>query len=183
MTRSEARALLDRYVHTDWLKKHSIASAAVLETLAERLGEDGALWWAAGLLHDVDFDETQDPHVHGRRGAEILRAHGVEEPILQAVQAHNAEGLGLERVSRLDWAITCGESVTGLVVATALVMPDKKLASVEGEGVVKRMKKKDFARKVSRERIQLCERIGLPLDEFIGLAVQAMKRVAVEIGL
>ncbi len=183
MTRSEARNLLNRYVHTDWLKKHSIATAAVMEALAGRLGEDTGLWWVAGLLHDLDFDETQDPQVHGRRGAEILRAHGAEEPILQAVQAHNAEGLGLERRSRLDWAITCGESVTGLVVATALVMPDRKLASVEGEGVVRRMKKKDFARKVSRERIQLCERIGLPVDEFVGLAVEAMKKVAGEIGL
>ena len=183
MTRSEARALLDQHVHTDWLKKHSIASAAVMEALAERLGEDAELWWAAGLLHDLDFDETQDPAVHGRRGAEILRARGVEEPLWQAVQAHNAEGLGLERTGRLDWAITCGESVTGLIVATALVMPDKKLASVEGDSVAKRMKKKDFARKVSRERIQLCERIGLPVDEFIGIAVQAMKKVAGEIGL
>ncbi len=183
MTRSEAADLLDRHVRTDWLKKHSIATAAVLEALAERLGEDAQAWWTAGLLHDVDFDETQDPQVHGRRGAEILRGHGVEEPILQAVMAHNAEALGIERTSRLDYALTCGESITGLIVATALVMPDRRLASVQADSVVKRMKKKEFARKVSRAHILLCGRLGLPIEEFAGIAVAAMQKVAGELGL
>ena len=97
--------------------------------------------------------------------------------------AHNAEGLGLERRTTLDFALTCGEAITGLIVATALVMPDKRLASVTGESVVKRMKKKDFARKVSRESILLCGRVGLGLEEFAALAVAAMQGVAGELGL
>jgi putative nucleotidyltransferase with HDIG domain len=183
MNRSEARLLLHEQVSSDWLRKHSLASAAIMEALARRLGGDPDAWWIAGLLHDLDFDQTQDPARHGLAAAELLRARGLEEELVGAVLAHNAEGLGLERRTTLDFALTCAESVTGLIVATALVMPDKRLASVTGESVVKRMKKKDFARKVSRESIMLCERAGLSLEEFAALAVAAMQGVAGELGL
>jgi putative nucleotidyltransferase with HDIG domain len=183
MDREQAKRLLDEFVTSDWLKKHSLATAEVMAGLAVRLGQDPEAWWVAGLLHDLDFDLTQDPAVHGRRAAEILRERGAGEELAAAVMAHNAEGLGVERRTPLDFALTAGESITGLIVATALVMPDKKLASVSGESVVKRMKKKDFARKVSRERVLLCERVGLPIEEFASLAVAAMQRVARELGL
>ncbi len=183
MTRSEAIRLLEEHVASDWLRKHSLASAAIMEAMASRLGEDPEAWWLAGLLHDLDFDHTQDPAQHGLKAAEILRSRGLAEELVTAVMAHNAEGLGLERRTRLDFALTCAESITGLIVATALVMPDKRLASVTGESVVKRMKKKDFARKVSRESILLCTRAGLSLEEFAELAVGAMRGVAGELGL
>jgi putative nucleotidyltransferase with HDIG domain len=183
MNRQEAEGLLDRYVSSDWLKKHSRATAAVMEALADRLGQDREAWWTMGLLHDIDFDITQDPGEHGARGAEILRQHGFGEDFIAAVKAHNAEGLGLKREKIVDFALTCGESITGLVVATALVMPDKKLASVKSASVVKRMKKKDFARKVSREAIMLCEDIDLSVAELAELAVDAMQKISSELGL
>lgn len=183
MNRQEALALLDEHVRSDWLRKHSLAAAAIMHRLAQRLGEDPERWWVAGVLHDLDFDITQDPALHGRRSEQILRDHGVDEQTISAVLAHNAEGLGLQRQSRMDFALTCAESITGLIVATALVMPDKRLASVGADSVVKRMKKKDFARKVSRESILLCEQIGVPLEEFAALAVEAMRGVAGELGL
>jgi putative nucleotidyltransferase with HDIG domain len=183
MKRAEALALLDRHVQSDWLKKHCLATAAIMEALARRLGGDPESWWSAGVLHDLDFDRTQDPSRHGLETAELLRAEGEQEDTIQAILAHNAEGLGLQRTSTLDFALTCAESVTGLIVATALVMPDKKLASVSAEGVLKKMKKKDFARKVSREHVMLCERIPMPLPDFVELSVVAMRGIAPELGL
>jgi putative nucleotidyltransferase with HDIG domain len=183
MNRQEAENLLNQYVNSDWLKKHSLATAAVMEDLADRLGQDREEWWTMGLLHDIDFDITQDPAEHGLQGAEILRRHGFSEDFVSAVMSHNAEGLGLQREKVVDYALTCGESITGLVVATALVMPDKKLASVKPSSVVKRMKKKDFARKVSREAIILCEKIDLSVAELAELAVAAMQRISADLGL
>ncbi len=188
MTRKEAEDLLKQYVTSAWLIKHSQASAAVMASLARRLKEDDPNikeeeWWAVGLIHDLDFDMTQDLTEHGLKTGEILQKRGDSEELIKAVLAHNAEGLGLERQTRLDFALTCSESITGLIVATALVMPDKKLASVKASSVVKRMKKKDFARKVSRENIGLCKKIGLSIDEFAELAVGAMKDVSDELGL
>ena len=121
--------------------------------------------------------------VHGRKSEEILQALGVSQDIIRAILAHNADGLGLQRTDTLDYAITAAESITGLIVATALVMPDKRLASVKPSSVVKRMKKKEFARKVSRESILLCEQAGIPLEEFSTIAVEAMQSIAGELDL
>ena len=183
MNREQAQQLVGRYIHSDWLRKHSLAAAAIMERLAVRLGGDPDTWWIIGILHDLDFDLTQDPAIHGLKSREILEELGVSEQITNAIMAHNAEGLGLQRSSTLDYAITAAESITGLIVATALVMPDKKLSSVKPASVIKRMKKKDFARKVSRESIQLCEQAGIALEEFSAIAVAAMQDIAEELGL
>ncbi len=183
MTKKEAEELLNQYISSNWLKKHSIATAAVMAALAERLKQDVETWWIIGMIHDLDFDMTQDPAVHGKKTAEILKKRGESEETIHAIMAHNAEGLGIVRETTLDYALTCGESITGLIVATALVMPDKKLSSVKPSSVIKRMKKKDFARKVSRECIMLCERIGLDIEEFAEISVRAMQNVSGELGL
>jgi putative nucleotidyltransferase with HDIG domain len=166
------------------LRKHCLASAAVLAALAERLGEDPETWAVAGMLHDLDYAETAErPDRHGLAAAEMLAGEDLPPEVLQAIKAHNAEALGIQRQSRLDLALTCGETITGLVVATALVYPDKRLASVKPKSVTKRMKEKSFAASVNRDHIRLCEELGIPLAEFAALAVEAMRGVSDDLGL
>jgi predicted hydrolase (HD superfamily) len=184
LSREEAMALFRENVKSDYLTKHCLASAAVMEGVAERFGKDRDTYWCMGLLHDLDFDRVKEPDKHTRETVRILEEKGVKDPrILHAILSHNQEGLGVERKGWLDFALSCAETITGLVMATALVMPDRKLASVEPASVAKRMKKKDFAKQVSRENILQCERIGLPLDELCALAVAAMRKIAPQLGL
>jgi len=184
MTRDEALGIVEGWVQEEALRKHMIATEAIMGALARRFGEDEEMWKLAGLLHDIDFEKTRDdPGRHGLVAAEFLSQNGVPDEVVQAVKAHNAEALGMERSSRLDFALTCAESITGLVVAACLVLPDKRIAGLKPSSVRKKMKKKDFARNVSRECIMLCERIGLELDEFTQIAVEAMKGVGDELGL
>jgi predicted hydrolase (HD superfamily) len=89
----------------------------------------------------------------------------------------------VERRSKLDFALTCAESITGLVVATALVYPDKRLASVKPKSILKRMKQKDFARRVNRDQVKLCEEIGVELADFADLSLRAMQGISEELGL
>jgi uncharacterized domain HDIG len=171
--------LFNERVTADNLRKHCQATRAIMEKLAERLGENKVIWGWAGLLHDLDFEETKDaPEKHGLVTARLLAEQGVNETIISAIKAHNAEALGIPRVSALDYALSCGETVTGLIVAAALVRPDRKLAGVEPKTIRKRMKEKAFARNVNRERIMLCEYLGLSLDEFISLSLEAMKEIS-----
>lgn len=166
------------------LRKHCIATEAIMRRLAQRLGENEELWGWAGRLHDLDFEETKDePARHGRESAAWLTALGASPDMVRAIQVHNAEALGLERETKLDYALTCAETITGLIVATALVQPDKKLASVKAKSVRKRMKEPAFARNVRREHILLCEHIGLDLEEFISLSLEAMQGIADRLGL
>jgi len=184
MTRDEAYALLCEHVKAGNLRKHCLATEAILRALARRLGEDEELWGIVGLVHDLDFEQTADaPAEHTRITCEILGRKHFPPEALQAVKEHNAEALGIARESRLGIALACGETITGLIVATALVYPDKKLASVKASSVRKRMKKKDFARAVSREIIGECERLGLPLDDFIALSLEAMQSISPALGL
>jgi len=182
--RNGALALLDEKTNTEWLLKHCFASEAVIRAMARRLGRDEELWGLIGLLHDLDFDETKEtPEIHGVRTAEWLADSGLPDEALQAIRGHNAESLGLERSSELDFSLSCSESITGLIVAAALVRPDRLLAGVKPKSIRKRMKEKAFARNVDRDQIRECEKAGVPVDEFIELALEAMKAIAGEIGL
>ncbi|HPD15350.1 MAG TPA: HDIG domain-containing protein [Planctomycetota bacterium] len=184
ITRDEAFALLSSHVQAGTLRKHCLATEAILRALARRLGEDEALWGIVGLVHDLDFEATANaPAEHTKATCDILRPLGFPDHALQAVREHNAEALGIPRESRLGIALACGETLTGLIVATALVMPDKRLASVAARSVLKRMKKKDFARNVSREIIGECERLAIPLEDFVQLSLTAMQGVAGDLGL
>jgi len=184
LSRDQALELFKTHVVTDHLTKHSLASAAVMEGVAERFGKNRDTYWCMGLLHDLDFDKVKEPDSHTLLTVELLREAGVrDEIILHAILSHNQEGLGIRRETWLDYALSCAETITGLVMASTMVMPDKKLASLKPSSVKKRMKKKDFAKKVSRENILQCEKIGLELGDFCKLAVESMLRIAPDLGL
>jgi predicted hydrolase (HD superfamily) len=70
-----------------------------------------------------------------------------------------------------------------MISATALVYPDKKVASVAPKSVKKRMKAKEFARSVNRDHILLCEQIGISLDDFISISLGAMCGISDRLGL
>jgi putative nucleotidyltransferase with HDIG domain len=179
-----AWALLREHVRAEGMIRHCLASEAVLRALARRLGEDEELWGLAGLLHDLDVEITgADLSVHGLKSAEILSAKGYPPELVEAVRLHNEGAHGVKRSARLHKALAAGETITGLITATALVYPDKRLSSVKASSVVKRMKEKGFAASVDRGVILECEQIGLPLPEFAELALGAMRGISGQLGL
>ena len=72
MDRAEAWELLNSKVKEDYLIKHSLASEAIMRALAKKLGHDEDLWGIAGLLHDLDFEETkEEPKRHALVAAPV----------------------------------------------------------------------------------------------------------------
>jgi putative nucleotidyltransferase with HDIG domain len=184
MNREEALALLKEYVRNDNLIKHCLATEAVMKALAERLGEDVEKWGLTGLLHDLDVELVQgDPTKHSLETIRILREKGVDDEILQAIRMHNAEAHGETRSQIFHHALAAGETITGLIVATAMVYPDKKIGSVKPKSVKKRMKEKRFAAGVNRDIIMVCEKLGMDLDEFLPLCLEAMQGISDDLGL
>ncbi len=181
MNRTEAWDLVRTMVTNRNLLKHMLATEACLRGLARRLGADEEQWGLAGLLHDVDYDQTKDNTArHGLVGAEILRQKGVDEEIVHAVLAHVQE---VPAETMLDQALLAADPVTGLIVAAALMHPTRKLASVDTEFIMRRFKEKKFAAGANREQIQTCTSLGLSLEEFMGVCLAAMQGVAAELGL
>jgi uncharacterized protein len=184
MTRPEALELLKKYIKNEKLLYHSYASEAILRALAKRLGEDEGRWGLAGLIHDIDVEITNaNPKTHSLEAEKILTELQVDPQVIDAVKMHNEEATGLPRNSKFQHALAAGETISGLIYATALVYPDKKITSVKAKSVVKRMKEKAFAATVNRETILECEKIGLSIDEFAEIAVNAMKEIGADIGL
>jgi putative nucleotidyltransferase with HDIG domain len=181
MRREEALGLVKEMVSEQNLRNHMVATEAVMRALAEHFGEDPEKWALAGLVHDLDYNETvNDFPRHGFVSSQILREKGVEQDILDAVVAHAGHK---ERVTLLDKALYAADPVTGLVVAAALIRPEKKLELVKLKSLKKRFNEKQFARGANREQIMSCEEMGVSLDEFLELSLRAMQGVAAEIGL
>ena len=174
--------LLNKHVSNPKMIAHCLASEAVLRELARKFGEDEDVWGIAGLLHDLDVEITNaDPKSHALVAAEMLQNILPAEAV-DAIKMHNEEATGMPRTTRFQHALAAGETITGLIFATALVYPDKRIASVKPKSVVKRMKEKQFAASVNRDTIMECERIGLSLDEFVQLSLNALIPIAPTLG-
>jgi len=183
LTRNEALAFLKENVKAENMLKHSLASEAVLRAVAGYLGENVDEYGIAGLLHDVDVEITNaDPFTHGPYAEKILKGK-ITDDMLDAIVMHNEVATGKKRSTRFQHALAAGETITGLIMATTLVYPDKKIASVKTSSVTKRMKQLAFAASVKRENILECELIGIPLDQFAELSVNAMKEISDSLGL
>jgi putative nucleotidyltransferase with HDIG domain len=185
MQREEALELLHANLKSENLLKHCYATEAVMRRLAREAGEDEELWGLTGLLHDLDLEITgDDMSVHADTAARMLEERGAPPEMVDAVRMHNAEGLGLgERTTVLQHALASSETVTGLIVAAALVRPDKQLAGVKVSSLRKRMKEKAFARGARREVIAECEQAGFELDAFLAMALEAMQGISDDLGL
>ncbi len=183
MTRDEAYALLKENLHNKNLIKHCLAVEAVMRKLADYFSEDREKWGLAGLLHDIDYDQTaSEPEKHSLLGGEMLEEIGLDEEIIYAVKAHNAIH-GLPRLKLIDKALYASDPLTGLIVAAALIHPDKKLSSIDTDFVLNRYGEKSFARGADRDIIASCSEMGLELEEFISLSLEAMQEISKELGL
>lgn len=182
-SRNAAWQLLTEYTTKPGLLRHAQAVEAAMRAYALRFDGDPERWGLTGLLHDLDYERWPDPADHPRRGAEILRAHGYPEDVVYAILTH-AEYLGLPRKSPMDKALFAVDELTGLITATAMVMPAKSLATVSLDGVLKKWRSKDFAKGVRREDIAAgASDLGVALETHIAFVLVALQGVAADLGL
>ncbi|MZP29372.1 HDIG domain-containing protein [Heliobacterium undosum] len=182
-SREAALALLAQYNSNRNLFNHMLACEAVMGALARRFGADEARWRLAGLLHDIDYDQTKDdPLRHSQVGADILAEAGYPNDVVYAVRVHN-DAHGLPRMSMMDKALYAVDPLTGLIVAGALIKKEKDVRLIDTEFLLKRFKEKGFARGARRDQIEACSEIGLSLDDFISIGLAAMQAIAADLGI
>ncbi len=183
MTREEALELLRKHVKKQNLLKHMIAVGGIMRRLAQHFGEDEHRWELAGLLHDLDYEYTnENPEEHPEMGVQMLRKEGFnDEEVLHAILAHNNK-VPLETL--MDKALYVSDPTSGFIVACALIRPEKSLDAIDVPFMLRRFKEKSFARGASREQMKMCkELLGLELEEFLQLSLEGMKLVRNELGL
>lgn len=186
MNREKLLEIINQQIENKNIVKHMLAAEACMRALAKRLGAENQEEWAmAGLIHDLDYQDNVPPEKHGTLMTEILAKEGIKLPenILHAIAAHNWHYTGVKPESLMDWALFTCDSLTGLIVACALVK-GKKLANVTVETVLKKFPDKRFAAGTRREDIKMCqEKLGIPLEEFIEICLRAMQEISDELGL
>lgn len=187
ITRKQALALLEQKIPQKNLINHCLAVEAFMRALARHFHKDEDLWGMAGLLHDADWEVTRNtPTEHTLKTIEWLgELNETNKELINAILSHAHHVTGKEGPKTLlEWALYCGDELTGLIVATTLMQPTKKLADVSVESVLKKFKTKAFASGVDRTQIALCEeKLGIPLKKFIEICLTAMQRIAPQLGL
>ncbi len=180
--REQALKLLHKNMQSVNLRRHCYAVEAAMRVLAKRFKGDEEKWGIVGLLHDGDYEKTKDaPEKHTLLVAEWLKKVGeTDEEVLSAILSHNYAHTGENPPkNKLEWSLYCCDELTGFIVAVALVRPDKKLASVTVDSVLKKWNQKAFAAGVKREQIEECKpRLEIPLREFVGMTLVAMQGIS-----
>ena len=183
MTREEALALVRQYVKNEGLVRHMLSVEAAMRFYAENFSEDVEYWGLVGLLHDFDWEIHPTLDQHPQDGAPMLRERGVPEEIIQDILSH-ADHLNMPRNTLVRKAVSACDEITGLITAVALVRPSRSLYDLEPSSVKKKWKDKAFAAGTSRtEMEQAAREFGIELWEHVGNVIQAMRRIAPELGL
>lgn len=181
----QAKKLLDENIKDEITKLHCIESEAIMRACAKYFGEDEEKWGIIGLLHDIDWDKTKDDiKNHTVLAVDILKDAGASEFLISAVLSHTygnetcGNNQDKKRSTKLEHCLVASETLTGLIVANALMQPDKKLASVKLSSLKKKFKNKSFARNCDRELIKECEKAGMELDAFLEIGLKALQDIS-----
>ena len=189
ISREQALNFLHAHMENRNLRRHCYAVEAVMRALARHFSAKGEeeKWGIVGLLHDADYEMTKDkPEKHTLMTVAWLKELGeTDEEITRAISSHNYSRTGkMPPKTKLEWSLYCCDELTGFIVAVTLVHPDKRLASITVDSILKKWDQKSFASGVKREQIEECEpRLEIPLKEFIQIALGAMQSIAEDLGL
>jgi putative nucleotidyltransferase with HDIG domain len=186
-TRDEAYALLCEWVESVSLRRHMLAVEAALRAYARLYGEDEELWGITGLLHDLDYERHPDMedqvNGHPRTELRLFRERAYPAALIHAVEAH-ATFLGVPRESKLDKALLACDELTGLILATVYVRPDKDIRQVELSSVKKKWKNRKFTEAIDRdENLHFINDLGVDFDEHVTRVLTAMQGIATELGV
>ncbi len=188
MDRDAAMAIVREHTENENLVKHMLAVEAAMRAYARKYGEDEEKWGVVGLLHDFDYeghpnDQQVPDEGHPSWGVSRLREKGYPDDVCEAILGH-APYTGAPRETWMAKTLYAVDELTGLIVATALVRPNRSLDEVDVASVKKKWKDKSFAKGVHREQIEEgAEELGEPLDELIQTTIKAMRGIAGDLGL
>jgi len=181
--RTKALNILQEYTKSNSLLKHAYALEQVMRKYAEKFGEDIEKWGITGLLHDFDYEKYPTAEEHPFVGNKILKEQGYEKDILEAIMGH-ADYTGVARKTLLAKTLFACDELAGFIFAVTYVRPSKSITEVKPKSVIKKLKDKGFAAKVSREDINKgIEELGVDRTEHIQFVIDALKEKASELGL
>lgn len=180
LTMETARQLLATTTTEDHLFEHAIGVSAAMGAMARHFGADEEYWKAVGYLHDYDYEQFPEEHLH--HTAEPLREAGVDEESIRAILSHGWEFCtDVKPETDMEKSLFTVDELTGLVGATARMRPGG-LSDLEVSSVKKKFKDKRFAAGCSRDTIREgAQRLGWELNDLFEKTLKAMQSCEDEI--
>lgn len=189
MIRADAYETLTTFIKNPNLIKHHLACEAIMIALCKKLNPkaDDILinkWGNVGLLHDADYELTKEnPEKHTLVLEEKIGKQ-LDRDVMYAIKAHNFAHTGVDPKSLMDWSMYACDELSGLIIASALVHPDKRLSNIDVAFILNRFNDKTFAKGASRAQIKLCEsKLHIPLEEFIKICLNSMQNISSALNL
>ena len=185
--RDRAIELLNEHIKNKNLVRHNLAAGALLKALAFHFGKESEAgnWELAGLLHDLDWEKTEeDPAVHTSLTAKVLQENNFPPEVIEAIKRHNRAAGNPLPETLLEKVLYYTEEITGLIVASTLILPSKKIADLTVDSVLRRLKEKSFARGIDRELLkEMPNQINISMEELISIALKTIQEMSEELGL
>lgn len=195
ISKEDALKIIKSKVKNENIIKHMFALEALMGAVWEELVKKGKTgkelggskeeWMMAGLLHDGDYTKEVPVEKQGIEISKWVREKGFELPenVSHAMASHNF-ATGVKPEGLMDWSCFIGDSLTGLIVASTLVLPSRKISDLTVGSVLKKFKSSSFSKGTRRQDILLCkEKLGFSLEEFIKLSLKAMQEISNNLGL
>lgn len=169
VSREKSIELLNTYVENESLNQHCRMVAVAMEAYALDLGKstnEVEEWWAAGLLHDLDWEKFPDEHPN-KAINEILPEFGYPGSVLNAIKAHAPERTGKEPETEIERYLFACDEISGFMNAVSLMRPTG-FEGMKVSSVTKKLKTLNFAANVPREDIRKgANLIGKELNDHI----------------
>ena len=184
MDRTQALELVNSWTTNQNLVKHMLCVEACMHGLAAHFNEDEDLWGVTGLVHDADYESN--PTEHPWILIKELEKNQENPLMVQAIKAHAWQWSekSPEPTSNMDWSLYCCDELSGLIIASTLVLPERRLSKLTVESVLKKFPNKSFAKGVHREHIQLCEeKLGIKLPDFVAICLKSIQKISVSLDL
>lgn len=186
----QATELVDKYITDPVTKLHLKETEAIMRALAKKFGEDEETWGIIGLLHDIDWNLVKGNETeHCILAQSILKEAGASDFLIESVISHGYSNelipklFNQQRSTKLQYCLVAAETLTGIIVAAALIQPDKKLSNVSLSSLNKKFKNLSFAARCNRDLVKECEKAGIAIGEFLQIGLLALQGISEKLGL
>ena len=183
ISRERAFELLAQHNKEEFHLEHGQTVEGIMRYFAREFDpENEEFWGIAGLLHDLDWEESRDEILkHTIYAAETLVEEGASEPLIRAIQSHNNdENPDLPAPEhQMEKVLYAVDELSGLIGAAVIMRPSKSVMDFDVKSLKKKFKNKNFAAGCSREVISnAADSLGWTLDELFERTIQAMRSFA-----
>ena len=178
INRKEALILIKKYLRGNDNIKNSFATESVLRELAKYLNKDEDLWGLSGLLHNIDYEFTDNnPEQRGTLSAQLLEDL-LPKQAINAIKANNYLHTDYMPVSTLDKSLIASVAVIDFIIDTSKSLPEKKINKINFELLMDKYNDSSFSSYNIRSKIKLCTDIGIELPQFLNISLNALKSIS-----